>query len=623
MDELIKYLPFIPFVGLILAFLPENKNENLIFRITIVSILLHFLGILILVTEMARLNSHFITSHGWEIYTSGTSDFSIKFFLDRYGAVYSLISAVITLLVCMFSKYYIHREKGFKRFFNNMLFFYGGLQMILLSGNFETLFIGWEILGVTSFFLICFYKDRYLPVKNSFKVFSVYRIADISLLLGLWLSHHIHHQSIAFEEMSGLTWTESHQAHQSVSWIGYIIPFVFLIAVMVKSAQFPFSSWLPRAMEGPTSSSAVFYGSLSVHIGIFLLIRIHPIWEHNSIFKIVLILIGLITSLVGTSIARVQSTVKTQIAYSSITQIGLMMIEVALGWFWVALVHFMANAFLRCYQLLVSPSVLSYKIHDQFFNFIKPQHSFTDNLWGRLKMTLFVLGIKEWNLDTLMYRYLWRPLKISGRLSSLLINKKSVIFFFTPLLVLLLYFTNHKQVLPSEVTRFLPEILSLISLLLILTAFVLRGSAYIPWFLVLFSQMYMALSISFNEKIGYDQVFLYLSGLFVAGIIGFICIKRLERNGEPIHLDTYHGLSLPYPNTGLFFIFACLGLAGFPNSPTFIGEDLMLGHIHENQLPLTLITALNLILDGLVVFRIYSRLFLGPHERGEVAFKSS
>ncbi|MFM8486370.1 MAG: hypothetical protein ACKOCH_08530, partial [Bacteroidota bacterium] len=97
-------------------------------------------------------------------------------------------------------------------------------------------------------------------------------------------------------------------------------------------------------------------------------------------------------------------------------QIGLMFAEVALGWHTLALVHFAGNAFLRTYQLLVSPSVLSYLIHDQFFNFIPPQHNVKDNFTGRLNMAVYTLSIKEWNLDRIMYKLLWQPLKTAGNM---------------------------------------------------------------------------------------------------------------------------------------------------------------------------------------------------------------
>lgn len=252
----------------------------------------------------------------------------------------------------------------------------------------------------------------------------MYRVADISLLLGIWLSHHFFKRSINFQELKSLDIIYLGNDHDI-----YIqaIPFLFLLAALVKSSQYPFSSMLPRAMEGPTTSSAIFYGSLSVHMGVFLLLRTFPLWDDLVIFKGVVIVFGIITSLFATLIARVQSSVKTQIAYSSIAQIGIIFIEVALGFHKLAIFHFAGNAFLRTYQLLVSPAVLSYLIHDQFFHFVKPTNQITDNFLGRLKISIYQLSIKEFNMDTNMYRYLWNPLKWIGRKLRFFQTRKALI----------------------------------------------------------------------------------------------------------------------------------------------------------------------------------------------------
>ena len=166
---------------------------------------------------------------------------------------------------------------------------------------------------------------------------------------------------------------------------------MLILPAIIKSAQFPFTTWLPRAMEGPTASSAIFYGSLSVHISVFLLLRTHPFWQDMLWAKIVIITVGALTAIVATLIARVQPTVKTQIAYSSAAQIGLMFIEVALGFHWLVLVHFAGNAFLRTYQLLVSPSVLNYLVHHQYFYYVPP----IQKTVSKFKASLYMLVLKN------------------------------------------------------------------------------------------------------------------------------------------------------------------------------------------------------------------------------------
>lgn len=302
--------------------------------------------------------------------------------------MFSIVGALLFFLVATFSKYYMHRDEGYKRFFNTILLFATAYNFIILAGNFETLFIGWEIKGICSFILITFYRNRYLPVKNAFKAVSNYRISDVALMLAMWMMHHLTHRNISFSELG-----EAKDIAAAAGQTGTAIFIVCMIILpaAIKSAQFPFTTWLPRAMEGPTASSAIFYGSVSVHIGVFLLLRTHPFWEDMLWAKIAIICIGALTAIIATMIARVQPTVKTQIAYSSAAQIGLMFIEVALGFHWLVLIHFAGNAFLRTYQLLVSPSVLNYLVHHQYFHYVLPKQK----VISKIKASFYMLGIKE------------------------------------------------------------------------------------------------------------------------------------------------------------------------------------------------------------------------------------
>lgn len=136
-----------------------------------------------------------------------------------------------------------------------------------------------------------------------------------------------------------------------------------LLPVLGKSAQFPFMYWLPKAMEGPTPSSAIFYGSLSVHAGVFLLIRTYSIWQNTAYFWILVCVIGAITTIFASMFGRVQSNIKGQIGYASIAQVGVMLVELSLGFPKVALAHLVFNAVLRSFQLLVSPSIIADQLH--------------------------------------------------------------------------------------------------------------------------------------------------------------------------------------------------------------------------------------------------------------------
>lgn len=616
LNHSLVYFALIPLLGFVLNVVAPPKRESLIYWIAIVTVSVHALLFLVFLPDWLQSGCPEVHQQGLLLYETHDTHFSLDFFFDTATAAYFFVASVLTFLVLIFSRYYIHREPGFKRFFNNVLFFYLGLSLILFAGNFETLFVGWEVIGITSFFLIGFYRDRYLPVKNALKVVSVYRVADVFLLLAIWICHHYFGQSLHFEEIGRYHITEEPYR------LG--IPLTFLVVALVKSAQLPFSSWLPRAMEGPTTSSAIFYGSLSVHAGVFLLLRTFPLWDDSTLFRVIVAAFGLSTSIVTTLIARVQSSVKTQIAYSSVAQIGLMFIEVALGWHTLALLHFAGNAFLRTYQLLVSPSVLSYLIHDQFFTFIPPQHNVTNTFWGKLRLSVYVLSIKEWNLDTLMYRLGWMPLKWAGRRLGFL-GTPALLAVFGPLFAAGLYFAYHIEAVPGWLSAYLPLILAFVSLLLILRSFVERHEAQRGWLFVVASQLFTALAIAYNEQFDFSQIYLYLSGIVVSMLVGLLCFGVLRRAKESTSLDRFQGHSYEHPRLAAVFLLACLGLAGFPITPTFIGEDLILGHVHEQQFFLTLLISMGLILDGLAVFRIYARLFLGPHTKRyhEVAYRSS
>ncbi len=137
---------------------------------------------------------------------------------------------------------------------------------------------------------------------------SIYRLGDICLILAMWMSHHLWHKNITFFELAQAEAVlELFQEHY---FEATFIAVMIVIAAAIKSAQLPFFTWLPRAMEGPTSSSAIFYGSLSVHIGVFLLLRTYPFWGNEWMIKGIIIGIGLITSILAMLIARVQSSVK-------------------------------------------------------------------------------------------------------------------------------------------------------------------------------------------------------------------------------------------------------------------------------------------------------------------------
>jgi NADH:ubiquinone oxidoreductase subunit 2 (subunit N) len=321
-------------------------------------------------------------------------------------------------------------------------------------------------------------------------------------------------------------------------------------------------------MEGPTPSTAIFYGSLSVHMGVFLLLRTFPFWEHQFSIRLLIGLLGLTTGLITTGIARVQSSVKSQIAYASISQIGIIFMEVAAGFETLALLHFAGNAILRTYQLLVSPSVVSNLIRDQFY-VREAGNSFIQGLLPKnIIIAFYMLSLKEWKLDSLMYNLLWNPLKFLGqKLSFITVNR--IISFFIPLYSLGLLLTYNQDYVPVVIRPYLPVILSFTGLLMVFKAFSERKNVKLSWILVIMNHLWVALAISFNEQFPFSQIHIYLSGVIVTGISGFLCLRKLRKTERHVGLSQFHGYVHTHPGIAAAFFISCLGMAGFPITPHF------------------------------------------------------
>lgn len=622
MSTILHTLVILPIAGFLISLLIPRNEETLISRVAFLTVGIHLVLSVGFVIYWMYNGHPTMDQKDMAIFRTSSYEFFLDFSFDKIAATYLLVGAFLTFLVTVYSRYYLHREVGYKRFFNTMLFFYFGYVIVVLSGNLETMFIGWEMLGISSFLLIAFYRDRYLPVKNAVKVFSIYRVGDVGLILTMWLTHHLFHENITFLKLRNYELVHEHLA--SHSSVGVFISLMILITAAAKSAQLPFSSWLPRAMEGPTPSSAIFYGSLAVHVGVFLLLRTYPFWEQQLSVRILIGLVGLVTTVITTGIARVQSSIKAQIAYASSAQIGLIFIEVAAGFENLALFHFAGNAFLRTYQLLVSPSVVSYLIREQFYKFMPHLRSIEDSFPKRLRYTLYMLCVKEWNIDSFMYRYLWNPLKWMGRRLDFLTLGKAFAFFI-PMYVIGLVSLYLEDLIPAGIHQSLPLVFSIIALIAVLKSFTERKRTRLSWTLVMMNHFWIALAISFNEHFGIEETLLYLSGIVAAGVLGFVVLSRLKRFEGNIGLDQFHGHSYVHPKLSFVFLVSCLAATGFPITPTFVGEDLIFTHIHEDQVLLAFFVSLSFIIDGLSIIRIYARVFLGPHVKSvyEMAYRSS
>ena len=274
----------------------------------------------------------------------------ISFLLDPLSLSVATLSALIGWLVVRFSRNYLHREAGFQRFFIVLALFLAGIQLLLLAGNSLLLFVGWELCGLASFLLIGFQHQRPLATGNALFVFASNRVGDAGLLFALglsalWLGDFAWPRLLA----GGLGSNEMR-----------LLALGFVVAALVKSAQFPFSPWIVRALEGPTPSSAIFYGAVMVHAGVYLLLRLEPLLAHLPDLRLALLALGGLTAVYAWCCAQVQSDVKSALIFGTLFQVALMFVAIGLGWNTLATVHLCLHAAWRAWQFLVAPSWLQW-----------------------------------------------------------------------------------------------------------------------------------------------------------------------------------------------------------------------------------------------------------------------
>src|SRR5678816_1126503 len=201
MNQLLILFIGVPLLAFLVSLFWKNKNEKpiaLIVRFTKVFYIILSITFFVL---WALNGSDPVIYTIATLYQSEDFVFAVQLYYDEITAVFSIVGSFLFFVVATFSRYYMHRDEGYKRFFSLILLFGAGYNFIILAGNFETLFIGWEIKGLCSFLLIAFYRTRYLPVKNALKAVSNYRLSDVALMLAMWMMHHLTHQNISFPQL--------------------------------------------------------------------------------------------------------------------------------------------------------------------------------------------------------------------------------------------------------------------------------------------------------------------------------------------------------------------------------------------------------------------------------------
>ncbi len=283
-------------------------------------------------------------------FESGAFTIPVGFTLDGLSLPVATLVALIAFLAQRFSVNYLHREPGFHRFFFGMSLFTGGMLLIVLSGNAVLAFAGWELAGVSSWMLIGYAYERPTATGNALRAFVTNRIGDAGFLFGIVL---------ALLWLGSVEWgAMAERAPELGTLSAGVLALGFVIAALAKSAQVPFAPWVARALEGPTPSSAIFYGALMIHAGVYLLIRLQPVLEQSPAVMGLIAAVGLLTALYGWLSGLVQTDVKSSLMFATTTQVGLMVLACGLGWFTLAAWYLGLHAAWRAYQFLLSPSYL-------------------------------------------------------------------------------------------------------------------------------------------------------------------------------------------------------------------------------------------------------------------------
>jgi NADH-quinone oxidoreductase subunit L len=387
--------------------LTEETTTKLVYAAVVSGLLA---AVAVLATMLIRGTRHVPIDLGDWVVIPHHYHFSVKFVFDRLSVPFAILSFVLAGTIGAFASKYMHRERGFNRFFTLYAIFLLGMEVTSLAGTIETLFTGWELVGLSSALLVAFFQERPAPARNGLWVWVVYRISDAALLLAAVVIHHLRGEGDLDELLGSGYWPYEHAtvAAAEAFWVGLLL----VVAAAGKSALIPFSGWLPRAMEGPTPSSAVFYGALSVHLGAFLLLRVSPLLEQSTLICALIVALGMSTALFAYLAGSVQTDIKSALSFASLSQVGIIVAEIGLGFRYVALLHILGHACLRTLQFVRAPSLL--QDYRTLENAIGANLPVAGSPWGLLRKGgydawLYRLALERGYLDTLLMDYVVVP----------------------------------------------------------------------------------------------------------------------------------------------------------------------------------------------------------------------
>nr|YP_009669866.1 NADH dehydrogenase subunit F [Saltera sarcocolla]QCW95185.1 NADH dehydrogenase subunit F [Saltera sarcocolla] len=354
-------IPFIPLpvpmligVGLLL-FPAATKNLRRMWSFPSI-LLLSIVMILSVYLSIQEINRSSIYQYVWS--WTINNDFSLEFgyLIDPLTSIMLILITTVGILVLFYSDNYMSHDQGYLRFFAYMSFFNTSMLGLVTSSNLIQIYIFWELVGMCSYLLIGFWFTRPIAAIACQKAFVTNRVGDFGLLLGIlglyWITGSFEFRDL-FEILNKLVYN-----NQLNFLFLTLCAFFLFTGAVAKSAQFPLHVWLPDAMEGPTPISALIHAATMVAAGIFLVARLLPLFIIIPYIMNFISLIGIVTVLLGATLALAQKDIKRSLAYSTMSQLGYMMLALGMGSYRVALFHLITHAYSKALLFLGSGSII-------------------------------------------------------------------------------------------------------------------------------------------------------------------------------------------------------------------------------------------------------------------------
>jgi NADH-quinone oxidoreductase subunit L len=312
---------------------------------------------------IGSLSGHFVT---WDntIYIwgqIGTLEIPVGFLIDRLTAVMITVVTFVSLTVHIYSIGYMHNDNGYQRFFCYISLFTFSMLMLVMANNFVQLFFGWEAVGLLSYLLIGFWYEKDSANFAALKAFLVNRIGDLGFILGI-AAVYMYFNTLQYNTVFAQVPTFITQYPSSI--MTFICVCLF-IGAMAKSAQMPLHIWLPDSMEGPTPISALIHAATMVTAGVYMVARMSPLFEYSEVTLTLITIIGSITCVLMGILAVVQNDIKRIIAYSTLSQLGYMVVALGVSAYAAGLFHLITHAFFKALLFLGAGSVILAMHHEQ------------------------------------------------------------------------------------------------------------------------------------------------------------------------------------------------------------------------------------------------------------------